>query len=732
MAQTDATGEGGETPGAAGVDRRQVALVALCLLGLLVAAFVAPITPDAGGSGEGSGSGESGESASDGGSLGETDSGSGSDGGARDGESRGSDGDDGGGGRGIGDDGAPDPVPGDDAPPTNGCAIVVEERPVPGAVVPVRVYVDREPATGVSVWFGDRHVGSTDDTGRVAGRVPYSRQLNVTARVPGEDCEFYRRPYEDDRGETGDGARTALIGDAAEIPVAAVSSPVFTRSTLPFVGERDADERSVQATPDDENDTASYAVEGTANVTVVGDPYPGETVAVLAAVDGVPMRRAEVRVDGDRVGETTANGTYDLSVPLDAEQFSVAVERGDFGGSTTVAVLLLDASVRPQEGLPFPGEPATVTATVGGEPRPGARTSLDDTRLGETDENGSVGLALPAALDGTVTVETERQTDTVPMSAVYLPTILLTVLLLAAGVVGVGVTARARGRGAAKRVATWWVAVATLFAAAVVWEWFGLLVATGVVLLGAALVHRDTVRSGGDAAVGGLGGLVAFVRRVALSVADWVAVGLDRAAALLSRFAARVAALPLSVRGLAGRFSTWLRSLPGRVRAVAAARLSARAVGAFALVSALVAGSTYRFGALGFLGSLVVTFLGFLTYRWWTRGTSATGGSDDGEPGPANVGTRSGRTSDDGPKQRALRALWRRFARWVRPNSWRQSTPGEVSRAAIERGFPERPVRVLTDAFRDVEYGDQSSSDRADEAREAFESIEREREGEES
>jgi hypothetical protein len=278
----------------------------------------------------------------------------------------------------------------------------------------------------------------------------------------------------------------------------------------------------------------------------------------------------------------------------------------------------------------------------------------------------------------------------------------------------------------------WWVAVATLFAAFVVWEWFGLLVATGVVLLGAAVVHRDTVQSGGDAAAGGLRGLVAFVRRVALSVADWVAVGLDRAAALFRRLAARVAALPLSVRGLAGRFSTWLRSLPGRIRAAAAARLSARAVGAFVLVSALVAGSTYRFGALGFLGSLAVTFLGFLAYHWWTHGTSTTGGSDDGETEPPTGGTGSGRTSDDGPKRRTLRALWRRFARWVRPNSWRQSTPGEVSRAAIERGFPERPVRVLTDAFRDVEYGDQQSSDRADEARKAFESIEREREGEES
>jgi hypothetical protein len=32
-------------------------------------------------------------------------------------------------------------------------------------------------------------------------------------------------------------------------------------------------------------------------------------------------------------------------------------------------------------------------------------------------------------------------------------------------------------------------------------------------------------------------------------------------------------------------------------------------------------------------------------------------------------------------------------------------TPGELSREAVAAGFPDSPVRTLTDAFRAVEYG---------------------------
>ncbi|MFB6173902.1 MAG: DUF4129 domain-containing protein [Halobacteriales archaeon] len=761
MSETDATGETGGSaagPGATGVDRMQVALVALCLLALVVAAFVAPLPPTAGvlgGDGPGSGTGDSsggsggqstatgGDSreadgdAGDGGSAGEGSGGEsgesdGSGGGeSQDGSGEGSDGE--GSGDVITDDGAPIPVPGDEAPPTErGCAVVVLDEPVPGTSVAVRVYDDLEPAAGVQVWYNDRYVGRTDPTGRVAGRVPYTRTLNVTVHVPGSDCEFFRRPYDAESvGETegaalGDGVTLA----GGETGGLAASGAALAGNSRQSVGALDR-RASQQTTQTDRNDTAAYDVRGSVNISVVGQPYPGETVTVLASVKGVPMRQAAVRVDGERVGETTHNGTYDLTVPDDREQVGVAVERGDFSGEATVSVWLLEVGFSPQEGLPFPGERALVTASAGPRPSGNATVSLDGRRLGRTDENGTVGFALPADPRGTVAVETERQRATRPLWGVYASTILLSLLLAAAGVVGVAATARVRGRGAAKRVATWWLAVATLFAGLVVGETSGLLLALGAVLLGAAVVHRRAVRSGGLTLAELLASAAATARRTALAVADWLAAALDRLWALLGRLAARVRGLPLSIRGLAGRLWDWLRALPGRIRRSLTSRLSGRRVLAAVGAVALLAGLTYRFGGPGLLGGLLALFAAFLASRWWTRAPD-DGESTDAVAGVDSAGAAASTGGDDSRKRRTLRAIWRRFARRVRPGDWRQSTPGEVARAAIDRGYPERPVRVLTDAFRDVEYGDRSPTDRDEEAREAFESIERERGGDDA
>jgi len=59
----------------------------------------------------------------------------------------------------------------------------------------------------------------------------------------------------------------------------------------------------------------------------------------------------------------------------------------------------------------------------------------------------------------------------------------------------------------------------------------------------------------------------------------------------------------------------------------------------------------------------------------------------------------------------AIRALWRNFARRVVPDRWPQRTPGEVSRRAIDAGFPRESVVELTSVFRDVEYGGEPLSD---------------------
>ncbi|MFC7196008.1 hypothetical protein ACFQL4_17510 [Halosimplex aquaticum] len=392
----------------------------------------------------------------------------------------------------IRDEGDPIPIPGGDEPPTErGCGVVVENEPIPGGTVEVSVYDDLKPAAAVPVWFGDRFVGRTDETGSVSGRAPYTREMNVTVEMPGADCEFYRRQYEDEAQSDVDPSGRASPLRSGFDPLDA--SPLALGGGA--AGGESVAAQSTQAT-DGANDSSPYAVHGSVNVTVGGEPYPGETVLVLATVEHVPMRRASVSVDGERVGRTTANGTYELTVPRDQERVTVTVERGDFAGSTTVDVWLLDARVVPQEGLPFPGEPALVNATVGGPPVTDARVSLDGSRLGRTDEHGSLGLALPADPRQSVTVRTERQRASTSLWSAYLATITPSAFLLLVGIVGVPVTARTRGRGAARRAALVWTAVATMFVGLVVGEAFGLLVSTGVVLLGAALSNRQRVQSG--------------------------------------------------------------------------------------------------------------------------------------------------------------------------------------------------------------------------------------------
>jgi hypothetical protein len=51
-------------------------------------------------------------------------------------------------------------------------------------------------------------------------------------------------------------------------------------------------------------------------------------------------------------------------------------------------------------------------------------------------------------------------------------------------------------------------------------------------------------------------------------------------------------------------------------------------------------------------------------------------------------------------------------------------TPGEVARAAIDKGFPQKPVNRLTNAFRTAEYGPSESDEAQTEAKAALSEIE--------
>jgi len=48
-------------------------------------------------------------------------------------------------------------------------------------------------------------------------------------------------------------------------------------------------------------------------------------------------------------------------------------------------------------------------------------------------------------------------------------------------------------------------------------------------------------------------------------------------------------------------------------------------------------------------------------------------------------------------------------------------TPAEFAETAIDRGWPERPVRTLTERFREVRYG--GREDDAEDTRSAFQRL---------
>jgi hypothetical protein len=71
-----------------------------------------------------------------------------------------------------------------------------------------------------------------------------------------------------------------------------------------------------------------------------------------------------------------------------------------------------------------------------------------------------------------------------------------------------------------------------------------------------------------------------------------------------------------------------------------------------------------------------------------------------------------------------VQQLWTTFIGLVFGRIMQTKTPGEVARAAIDKGFPQKPVNRLTNAFRTAEYGPSESDEAQTEAKAALSEIE--------
>jgi len=706
----------GDATAAERVDRRQLLLVACCLGAVLVAAALAPTPVDVS-TPERPGTPVPGDEGTGGG---------GSAGGGGDGNTGDESVDASGDSRVVDGAGDPAPVPGDTAPPTAGCGVVLEDEPVPGSRATVGVFRDGDPLTDVRVRFDGDPVGRTGERGRASGVVPYNRTLTVAVGLDA-DCEFFRRQFdgEGDRGTLGPaGAVVGGPGFGVEYPEVGVE---YTEAGGNRAGVGPVSVAQSGTGGGSANNTGTYAVRGDVSVTVRGDAYPGSSVAVVASIEGVPMRRANVTLDGTRVGRTGPKGGATLTVPDGSQEVPVGVGRGEFEGEGTVDVLLLTAALESREGFLVPGETAAVVAEVDERPASDVSVRVGGRPVGSTGTDGDLGFTLPTSPGKTVVASTSRQSVTVPLWTLYVPTGLNLFVLVAVGVVATSGARLRWGSVVARRVGVGWAILAVADVALIVGELPGL----GVSILGMAVVgighQRRRVIAGGGQAAGTAVGVVMALRRTAL----WVTDCLTRLMTRVERFLGRTWTRLTSFEHLAALVG----GLVSKVVETAWVYLTLRRVGVAAFALAELAVATARWGHEGLFASVAgLTVLAVLVALWRRDDVVVTLTDSDEDDGTTDRRVRrTGATNaeESEERRRSIRELWRQFARRVVQGSWRTRTPGEVARAAVDRGFPQEPVEELTEAFRDVEYGAGPATTRRERAKAAFDSLEQADEEEE-
>jgi hypothetical protein len=165
---------------------------------------------------------------------------------------------------------------------------------------------------------------------------------------------------------------------------------------------------------------------------------------------------------------------------------------------------------------------------------------------------------------------------------------------------------------------------------------------------------------------------------------------------------------------------TALRRLPRALAGVAVGALLAlsdlleRAVGQLRRVESLAA-------LPGLLVSTLLEWIESLRRRAATASLSPLGGGSTAAAG----GTASEAAAASGPSSARSRIhdAWETVVDAAPGRRYRTEAPGEVAEEATATGLPEDPVRTITDAFRDVEYGQRDPEERVGAAESAHATL---------
>lgn len=578
-----------------------------------------------------------------------------------------------------------------------------------------------------------------------------------------------------DGEEPGDGSGDDSEGDDSKQESGSDDSESDIQNDSSEEDSQDSSSEDSSSEEDGQDDSASES-EKTAplEIKLSADPVPGRDLTVTVTQIDEPVPGATVSFNGDPIGETNAAGNVTGEVPYteslevvaraegtetqasslgpgalfpgaDRGPRAIETASGDFfwrfaggdgiaavgaaggaaaqaGGNVTVDVPV-DITVR-VVGEPIAGEPVEIITAVAGEPVSNGTVRVNGTAVGQTGPNGQATVTLPEAESAVVNVSrgdaTGGRTLSVgrlslsvsPSTGVPLPLTESVVTVTFDGEpvpdASVAVDNESTAATGANGTATVRLPFADSTSVSATASIGGTSASATQTIRN---LYRNLTRAAGLVAFA-LGSVIVVARRRGVSPrsAACVIVRLVRfGVAGLVRFAAAVETAIVALR----------RSL-----STAMVLLTQGIGGVKRLASAVIAGGRRLLGRL--VAALCATprYLHPLAILAALRRAGRAGRDAIAETGDSSSRADPGGESEQDEALLTIRDAWGEFRTHVSIRSWRTATPGEIARWAVRRdGLPQESVETLTDAFRDVEYGSRSPSDREPAARRALEAI---------
>lgn len=373
----------------------------------------------------------------------------------------------------------------------------------------------------------------------------------------------------------------------------------------------------------------------------------GSEVGVRVTIADEPVADAPIRLDGEALATTDANGTATLSLPSEPGETTIAAERDAATGTESIELARIELDTR--GWLLLPGGRATAEVTADGEPVRNATVAVSGGEERRTGADGTVAVSLPIADETVVEASRADSTAETTIDGLFRG---LGIVLLAGSSLAIGMAASYRH--------LWKLRAAR-------WEGPGdapppgITVADGLVGI-ANSVGRLLGSVPSPAAVASR--LVGTFGRVGGAVLDGI-----RSGPLGSGSASGRSLPPLSMPSL----SLPSPSLPSLSGLFSLRLLSS--VGSDGGRSSGGSPSERRQRGIG------------------TRKPE----HDDGEAEPPDDRTR-------------ITLAWHALVDRLGVRRPETRTPGQLARRAVDEGFPRDAVVRLLSAFRDVEYGNREAT----------------------